>query len=104
MSPTPAARRPGTSTISIIGPPRPAISMSRKAPTRGEPKSVAMAAKLPAAPITKAAIGGASRLTRWTASTPSPLPMAIRGASGPSTTPRLRVANAAAMMPKSSMG
>ena len=102
--PTPAARRPGTSTISIIGPPNPATSMSRKAPTSGEPKSVAMAAKLPAAPITTAAMGGASRLTRWIASTPRPLPIAISGASGPNTTPRLSVANAAATMPNNSTG
>ena len=102
--PTPAARRPGTRTISIVGPPSPAISMRRKAPTSGEPRRVAMAAKLPAAPITTAAMGGASRLTRCMARTPSPLPMAISGASGPSTTPRLSVANAAATTPKISMG
>ena len=59
------------------------------------PRSVAMAAKLPATPITTAAIGGASRLNRWMARTPSPLPITIRGASGPSTAPRLSVANAA---------
>ena len=63
-----------------------------------------MAAKLPAAPMTTAAMGGASRLTRWTARTPRPLPMAISGASGPNTIPRLSVANAAAMMPNSSTG
>ena len=102
--PMPAARRPGTSTISIITPPNPIISMSRKAPTRGEPRSVAIAAKLPAAPMTRAAWGGESRLTRCTAKTPRPLPIAINGASGPSTTPRLSVANAAATMPNRSIG
>ena len=102
--PTPAESSPGTRTISIIGPPSPAISMRRKAPTSGEPNNVAMAAKLPAAPITTAAIAGASRLNRCTARTPRPLPMAISGASGPRTTPRLNVANAAATMPKSSIG
>ena len=51
------------------------------------------AAKLPAAPITITAVSGASRLSRCTASTPSPLPIAISGASGPSTTPRLSVTN-----------
>ena len=63
-----------------------------------------MAAKLPAPPMTTLAMAGASFLTRCTASTPSPLPMAINGASGPRTTPRLSVANAAAKMPKRSIG
>ena len=36
--------------------------------------------------------------------TPSPPPMAIKGASGPSTTPRHKVANAASTMPGSSIG
>ena len=62
------------------------------------------AAKLPAAPITTTAIWGASRLSRCTASTPSPLPIAISGASGPSTTPRLSVAKDASTMPGSSIG
>ena len=70
----------------------------------GDPNSVAMAAKLPATPITTMAIGGASRLNRWMARTPRPLPIAISGASGPTTAPRLSVAKAAATMPKSSTG
>ncbi len=82
----------------------PAASMSRNAPTIGEPRSVEIAAKLPATPTTTAAIGGASFLIRWTASTPRPLPIAMSGASGPSTTPRLSVANAARMIPGSSIG
>ena len=102
--PTPAASRPGTSTSSNIGPPTPIISISRNAPTNGEPRSVAIAAKLPAAPMTTVAWAGASRLTRCTARTPSPLPIAIKGASGPSTTPKLSVANAAATTPNSSIG
>ena len=61
-----------------------------------------MAAKLPAEAITTAAMGGASFLTRWTASAPSPPPMAISGASGPRTTPRLRVAREARITPGSS--
>ena len=102
--PTPAARRPGTSTSPRIGPPRPAASISRKAPAMGEPNRVLMAAKLPAAAITVAAVGGASLVARCTARTPSPPPMAIRGASGPSTTPRLRVARAASRTPGISSG
>ena len=69
----------------------------------GEPRSVLIAAKLPAAPITTLAVA-ASRLIRCTARMPMPLPMAISGASGPSTAPKLRVANAAMMMPGSSIG
>ena len=59
-APRPAASRPGIMTTAIVAPPIPAASMSRNAPTSGEPSSVAIAAKLPAAPITMAAIGGAS--------------------------------------------
>ena len=70
----------------------------------GEPSSVLMAAKLPAAAMTVAAMGGASREARWTASTPSPPPMAISGASGPRTTPSARVATEARMMPGRSTG
>src|SRR5271169_2679006 len=102
--PTPAASRPGTSTSSSMAPASPEASISRNAPSSGEPSSVLMAAKLPAAATTVAVLGGASRLTRRTARTPSPPPRAIRGASGPSTTPRLRVANAASTMPGSSAG
>jgi hypothetical protein len=70
----------------------------------GEPKRVLMAAKLPAAPMTTLAVAGASFLTKCTAKTPIPLPIAISGASGPRTTPRLSVANAAITMPGRSTG
>ena len=102
--PIPAASSPGASTTPSIAPPIPATSIIRNAAGRGEPRSVLIAAKLPAAPITTLAISGASRLTRWTARTPRPLPIAIRGASGPRTTPRLRVANEAMTIPGSSIG
>ena len=100
----PAASRPGISTSSIMAPPSPVASISRKAPVRGEPSRVAMAAKLPAAATTVWVRAGASRLASRTAMTPSPPPRAISGASGPRTTPRLRVAKAASTMPGSSMG
>ena len=48
-APTPAASRPGSSTSSSVALLRPAASISRNAPTSGEPSSVLMAAKLPAA-------------------------------------------------------
>ena len=92
--PTPAANNPGTRTSSRSGPPIPAASISKKAPRIGEPKRVLMAAKLPAEAMTMAAAGGASRLASCTESSPNPPPMAISGASGPSTTPRLSVASA----------
>ena len=47
--PMPAASNPGTSTTPRIAPPIPAASISRNAPTIGEPRSVLIAAKLPAA-------------------------------------------------------
>ena len=50
--PTPAASRPGISTTPSKGPPSPDTSIMRNAPTMGDPNSVLMAAKLPAAPIT----------------------------------------------------
>ncbi len=100
--PMPAASRPGTSTRPRRGPPRPDASISRNAPTMGEPSRALMAAKLPAEAMTTAAVGGASRLTRCTASAPRPPPMAINGASGPRTTPRLRVASEARTTPGSS--
>jgi hypothetical protein len=102
--PTPAASSPGASTTPSIAPPIPATSIIRNAAGRGEPRSVLIAAKLPAAPITTLAVSGALRLTRWTARTPRPLPIAIRGASGPRTTPRLSVANEAMTIPGSSIG
>ena len=102
--PRPAARSPGTSTSTSIGPPRPEASSSRNAPSSGDPNSELMAAKLPVAAITAAAVGGASRAVSLTASTPSPLPMRINGASGPSTAPKASVASAASTTPGSWAG
>ena len=101
--PMPAASRPGTSTTPSIAP-SPDTSMSRNAPVSGDPRSVLIAAKLPAAAITTLARCGAFRRIRCTARTPIPLPMAMSGASGPSTAPQLRVTKAAMMMPGSSTG
>ena len=102
--PTPAASSPGSSTRPSVGPPSPEASISRNAPSSGEPSSVLTAAKLPAAARTRRACCGASRLARRTATIASPPPRAIRGASGPSTAPRPRVASAAKKMPGSSIG
>ncbi len=100
--PMPAATRPGTSTSPIVGPARPEASMSRNAPSSGDPSRVLMALKLPAAAMTVAVCGGASRAARRTARAPSPPPRAMSGASGPITTPRLRPASAARKTPGSS--
>ena len=102
--PMPAASRPGMRTRAIIGPPRPDASMRRKAPRMGDPNRVLMAAKPPAAAMTMEAVGGASRLANRTDSRPRPPPMAISGASGPRTAPRLKVARAARATPGSSTG
>ena len=60
-----------------------------------------IAAKLPAdAIIIRPSVARPPR--RRTVSAPSPLPIAISGASGPSTAPRPSVAKAARMMPGSS--
>ena len=82
----------------------PDASSSRKAPISGEPSSELIAAKLPVADIIAAAAGGASRVASFIASTPSPLPIAISGASGPSTAPNTSVASAANTTPGSSTG
>ena len=102
--PTPAAINPGTRMSGSVAPPRPLASMTSTAATIGEPKITEMAAKLPAAASTSSNCGGASRFASFTAKTASPPPMAISGASGPSTSPRPRVANAASATPGTSLG
>ena len=56
----------------------------------GPPNSAAMAAKAPASTSSCASV--CSRRTNRTATTPIPSPSAMSGASGPSTSPRPRVA------------
>ena len=63
-----------------------------------------MAAKLPAAPITRSRPARGVPLDQLHARTPRPLPIAISGASGPSTTPRQSVASDARKTPGSSSG
>ena len=57
-APMPAESSPGTSTTPSIGPPSPAASSSRNAPSSGDPNSALIAAKLPAVAITVLACGG----------------------------------------------
>ena len=70
----------------------------------GDPNNVLIAAKLPAVAMIATAPGGVSRFTVRIASAASPPPMAINGASGPSTAPSDSVANAARTTPGSSIG
>ncbi len=79
-------------------------SMSRNAPTIGEPSRVLMAAKLPADASTAFAWSGTGRLARRTARTASPPPSAISGISGPSTSPKHSVASAARTTPGNADG
>ena len=98
-APMPEASSPGSATRLSVAPLTPATSMIRNAARSGEPKSVLMAAKLPAEAMMVSAIGGASLLISRTVSAASPPPMAISGASGPRTAPRLSVASEARMTP-----
>src|SRR5262249_30868718 len=86
--PIPDAISPGSSTRGRVGPPSPAASIRMTAPTTGEPKTVASAAKAAAAAITDIAWSGVPFLARLTAKMARPEPSAIRRDSGPTTTPR----------------
>ena len=98
-APMPDASSPGTSTSSIVGPPSPPASISRNAPTMGEPSSVLTDAKLPVAASTDCTCSALAARTRLTAQAPSPPPSAISGASGPRTAPKPSVARAARTTP-----
>ncbi len=97
--PTPAEISPGIRMSGSIGPPRPVASMTRIAATMGDPKITEMAAKLPAAPTIIRSCAGESLRANFTQATATPDPSAISGASGPSTTPRPRLAKAASAIP-----
>ncbi len=102
--PIPAAIRPGSTISGSVAPPRPAASITRIAATSGEPKIAEIAAKAPAAPMTTSSWGGASFLASCTVNSATPPPNAMSGASGPSTSPRPIVANAASTTPGSMLG
>ena len=59
-----------------------------------------MAAKLPAAATTASAWSGASRRASRTVAAARPPPIAISGASGPTTAPNPRLTSAASAMPE----
>jgi hypothetical protein len=100
----PEASRPGTRITGSAAPPSPAASMMMIAPITGEPKTEAMAAKLPAAASTASIGSGASLLTSRTAKMARPAPIAISGPSGPRTRPSPSVASAARTTPGTSSG
>ncbi len=102
IAPTPAASRPGSATRLRVAPAIPAASMIRNAPRSGDPSSVLIAAKLPADAMIVTAIGGASFLSRCTTRAARPPPIAMSGASGPSTAPSARVVSDARMIAGSS--
>ena len=87
-----------------VAPPSPLASITSTAATIGDPKITEMAAKLPAAAMISKSCGGASRLASLTENIASEPPIAISGASGPSTTPRPSVAKAASVIPGSIAG
>ncbi len=87
-----------------IAPPSPLASITSTAATIGEPKITEIAAKLPAAPRISSSWGGASRFASFTVKTATPPPIAMSGASGPSTSPSPRLANAASAMPGTMFG
>ena len=103
-APIPAAINPGIRITGRVAPPRPDASMITMADRIGDPNTTEIAAKVPAAPRTISIVGGASRLARLTRKTATPPPMAIRGASGPNTSPRPIVASAARTTPGTMFG
>jgi hypothetical protein len=102
--PIPAASMPGMTSSGRRAPPIPDASIIRTAAIRGEPNRNETAANIPAAATSVPVSGVASRFRSRMAIRPRPPPNAISGASGPSTMPRARVANAAAITPGSSIG
>ena len=102
--PIPAAIRPGMRMRGNVAPPRPLASITSTAATMGEPKITEIAAKLPAAAKTSSSCGGASFFASFTANTARPPPIAMSGASGPSTSPSPRVAKAASATPGTMFG
>ncbi|CAM5569863.1 hypothetical protein SALBM135S_00445 [Streptomyces alboniger] len=105
-APAALATRQGSSRAARRVPARPAASTTRTAATSGPPRMVEIAAVEPAVARIAVSCPLRSRAARVrpAASSAIPLPRAIRGASGPRTTPSGRVASAATMTPGSSRG
>ena len=102
--PIPAARRPGIKTSGNRDPPRPAASIRITAAMIGEPNKNETAAKVPELASSVPSSGGASRRSDRMVRKPSPPPNAIKGASGPTTSPRPIEPIAASSTPGRSIG
>ncbi len=102
--PIPAAIRPGTRTILNWEPPSPIASIRIIDAIRGEPRRKETAAKVDEAATMSTICCGGSFCNRLAASTPSPPPIAISGASGPITAPRPIEARAARVTPGRASG
>ena len=102
--PIPAASRPGIRTSGIRDPPRPAASIRITAAMIGEPNRNETAAKVAEVASSVPSSGGASGRIARTMRNPRPPPSAIRGASGPTTSPSPIEAMAASNTPGRSTG
>lgn len=92
---SPAEATHGSRTSSTCEPARPTTSSMRTAATSGLPKTVAIAAADPATASKVKPCGEERSFDRPSASRTSPLPSAVSGDSGPSTTPRASPPSAA---------
>ena len=97
--PIPEASSPGTSRTRSLGPPIAVASIRITAAISGEAKMNDIAAKLPEAATSIRAWGGTSRRARLIITPASPAPNTIKGASGPSTSPKPIVARPARTTP-----
>ena len=102
--PIPAASSPGTNSRRSLGPPIAVASIRITAAINGEAKMNDIAAKLPEATTSINACGGVSRRAMPIIAPASPAPNTIRGASGPSTSPKPSVASPARSTPGTMSG
>ena len=103
-APTPLETRHGRTTSNVRLRSRPSSSRKITTATRGLPKMADIAAAAPAAATMATAPGSSPILVRLMARRASPPPIAINGASGPSTAPPTRLAAAASTTPGSVFG
>ena len=103
-APTPLETRHGRTTSMVRLRSRPRSSRKITTATRGLPKMADIAAAAPAAATMATAPGSSPILVRLMARRASPPPIAISGASGPTTAPPTRLAAAASTMPGSVFG
>ncbi len=102
--PIPAASSPGIRTSGMRDPPRPAASIRITAAMIGDPNRKDTAAKVAEVASSRPSSGGASGRIARTMRNPMPPPSAIRGASGPTTSPSPIEAMAAKITPGRSTG